>query len=57
MNHKAAALTLLLLTAPAAARVLPPRCALRAYACGNRALRDVRACGRYADAVLRRGGE
>ena len=33
------------------------RCALRAYACGNRALRDPRACGRYADAVLRRGGE
>ena len=33
------------------------RCALRAYACGNRALRDARACGRYADAVLAaRGG-
>ena len=28
------------------------RCALRAYACGNRALRDTRACGRYADAVM-----
>jgi hypothetical protein len=34
------------------------RCALRAYACGNRALRDPRACGRYADAVMAaRGGE
>jgi len=34
------------------------RCALRAYACGNRALRDERACVRYADAVLSRvGGE
>jgi hypothetical protein len=33
------------------------RCALRAYACGNRALRDARACGRYADAVMAaRGG-
>ena len=34
------------------------RCALRAYACGTRALRDARACGRYADAVMAaRGGE
>ena len=34
------------------------RCALRAYACGNRALRDASACGRYADAVMAaRGGE
>jgi len=33
------------------------RCAVRAYACGAKALRDPRACGRYADAVLRRGGE
>ena len=32
------------------------RCALRAYACGNRALRDPRACWRYADAVLSAGG-
>jgi hypothetical protein len=33
------------------------RCAVRAYACGTKALRDPRACGRYADAVLRRGVE
>ena len=32
------------------------RCALRAYACGNQALRDPRACGRYADAVMAAGG-
>ena len=32
------------------------RCALRAYACGNRALRDERACGRYAAAVMAAGG-
>jgi hypothetical protein len=33
------------------------RCALRAYACGTRALRDGKACGRYADAVFAAGGK